>query len=170
MVHTLLGRWNMQCFQNLTSKVSKEPCQLIFNVDQKTILMAKTNTVVTVLSFSHVWLFATPCTAASQASLSFTISWSLLKLIFFELVMLSNFFILCRPLLLLPSVFPSISLSRLIFYWLSPLHQVTKVLELQFQQIDLFSTPSSLINFHQILSFPIFPSFFQGKDSVTLTI
>ena len=57
---------------------------------------------------SHVWLFATPWTAARQASLSFTISWSLLKLVSIELVMPSNHFILSHPLLLLPSIFPSI--------------------------------------------------------------
>ena len=57
---------------------------------------------------SHVWLFATPWTAARQASLSFTISWSLLKLMSIVLVMPSNHLILCHPLLLLPSIFPSI--------------------------------------------------------------
>ena len=57
---------------------------------------------------SHVLLFGTPWTAASQASLSFTISWSLVKLMSIELVMLSNHLILCHPLLLLPSIFPSI--------------------------------------------------------------
>jgi len=53
---------------------------------------------VVVQSLSHVRLFATPWTAACQASLSFTISWSLLKLISLELVMPSNHLILCRPL------------------------------------------------------------------------
>ena len=53
-------------------------------------------------------LFATPWTAAHQASLSFSISWSLLKLISIESVMPSNHLILCHPLLLLPSIFPSI--------------------------------------------------------------
>ena len=57
---------------------------------------------------SCVWLFATPWTAARQASLSLTISWSLLKLMSIESVMPSNHLILCHPLLLLPSVFPSI--------------------------------------------------------------
>ena len=57
---------------------------------------------------SRVRPFATPWTAALQAFLSFTISWSLLKLMSIESVMLSNRLILCRPLLLLPSVFPSI--------------------------------------------------------------
>ena len=57
---------------------------------------------------SHVRLFVTPRTTAHQASLSFTISWSLLKLMSIESVMLSSHLILCRPLLLLPSIFPSI--------------------------------------------------------------
>ena len=57
---------------------------------------------------SHVWLFATAWTAALQAYLSSTISQSLLKFMSIELVMLANHLILCHPLLLLPSVFPSI--------------------------------------------------------------
>ena len=61
-----------------------------------------------VQSFSSVRLFATPWTAARQASLSITISRSLLKLMSIESVMLSNHLILCRPLLLKPSIFPSI--------------------------------------------------------------
>ena len=57
---------------------------------------------------SHVWLFATLWTTACQASLSFTISQSLLKLMSIELVMSSNHLVLYHPLLLLPSTFPSI--------------------------------------------------------------
>ena len=53
-------------------------------------------------------LFVTPWTAAHQAPLSFTLSWSLLKFMSIESVMLSNHLIFCYPLLLLPSVFPSI--------------------------------------------------------------
>ena len=64
--------------------------------------------LVVVQSLSHVWLFVTPWTAAHQASLSFIISQSLLKLLSIESVIPSNHLILCRPLLLLPSVFPSI--------------------------------------------------------------
>ena len=56
---------------------------------------------------SHVRLFATPWTAARQASLSFTISWSLLKLRSIQLLMPSNHLILCCPLLLLPSILPA---------------------------------------------------------------
>ena len=61
-----------------------------------------------VQSLSCVRLFATPWTAARRVSLSITNSWSLLKLMSIKSVMPSNNLILCRPLLLLPSIFPSI--------------------------------------------------------------
>ena len=61
-----------------------------------------------VQSLSCVRLFATPWTVAHESSLSITNSWSLLKLMSIELVMPSNHLILCHPLLLLPSIFPSI--------------------------------------------------------------
>ena len=68
-----------------------------------------------------VWLFATPWTAACQAPLSFTNSQSLLKFMSTELVMLSNYLILCGPLLLLPSICPSIGVfsneSALLIRW-----------------------------------------------------
>ena len=64
-----------------------------------------------VQSLSHVRLFATPWTAAHQASLSVTNSQSLLKLMSIELVMPSNHLTICCPLLLLPSIFPSIRVS-----------------------------------------------------------
>ena len=63
---------------------------------------------VIVQSLSRVWLFATPGTAACQAFLSHTISQSLLKFVSIGSMMLSNRLILCRPVLLLPSIFPSI--------------------------------------------------------------
>ena len=64
--------------------------------------------VAVVQLLSCIWLFATPWTAVCQAFLSFTISRSLLKLMSIELVMSFNHLIFCHPLLLLPSVFPSI--------------------------------------------------------------
>ena len=64
--------------------------------------------IVAVQSLSHVRLFFTPLTAAHQAYLSSTISQSLLKLMSIESVMPSNHLILCHPLLLLHSIFPSI--------------------------------------------------------------
>ena len=59
-------------------------------------------------SLSCVWLFTTPWTVACLASLSFTLSWNLLKLMSIESVMPSNHLTLCHPLLFLPSIFPRI--------------------------------------------------------------
>ena len=78
---------------------------------------------------SHFWLFLNLWTAACQASLSFTISQSLLKLAFSESVMLSNHLLLCCPLFLLPSILWASEL----FQWVSSSHQVTEVLELPLQ-------------------------------------
>ena len=94
-------------FLTLSAK-RKEPRRQMFTV-----------LVIIAQLLSHVWLFATPRTAARQASLSFTISWSVLKLMSFKLEMPPNHFILCHPLLLLPSVFPSESALRIRWpkYW-----------------------------------------------------
>ena len=67
-----------------------------------------------VQSLSHVQLFVTPWTAIRQTPLSITNAWSLLKLMSIKSVMPSNYVILCHPLLLLPSIFPSI---RVFFNW-----------------------------------------------------
>ena len=64
--------------------------------------------VVSVQSLSHAQVFVTPCIATCQISLSLTISWSLPKFMSTESVILSNHLILCCPLLLLSSIFPSI--------------------------------------------------------------
>ena len=66
------------------------------------------NDITVVQSLSCIWLFSTPWTAAHQASLSFTISWILLKLMSIESMMPSHHLIFCYPLLLLPSILPSI--------------------------------------------------------------
>ena len=63
---------------------------------------------IVVQLLSHVWLSAIPWTAAHQASLSFTLSLEFFRFMFIESVRLSNHLILCHPLLLLPSIFPSI--------------------------------------------------------------
>ena len=63
---------------------------------------------LSVQSLGHVQLFATPWTAACQASLSITNFCSMLKLMSIELVMPANHLILCCPILFLPSIFPSI--------------------------------------------------------------
>ena len=90
---------------------------------------------------SRVRLFATPWTAANQASLSVTNSQSLLKLMSIELVIPSNNLILCRPLLLLPSIFLSIRVFSSEF---GSSHQVDKVLELQHQSFSEYSGLISL--------------------------
>ena len=86
---------------------------------------------------SLVPLFVTPWTAARQASLSITNSRSLPKLMFIELVMPSNHFILCHPLLLPPSIFPSIRVSS---------HQVAKYWSFSFS-ISLSNEYPGLISF-----------------------
>ena len=88
------------------------------------------------VQFSHVQLFATTWIAARQASLSITNSRSFLKFMSIESVMPSNHFILCRPLLLPPSIFPSS-----LFQGVSSLHQVAKVLEFQLQHQSFQWTP-----------------------------
>ena len=113
------------------------------------------------LSLSHFWLFATPWTAAHQASLSITNSQSLLKLMSIGLVMPSNQVILCCPLLLLPSIFPSIRvfsnesvlLIRLPKYWsfsfsISPSNEYSGLISFRIGWFHLFAvqgTPKSLL-------------------------
>ena len=79
-------------------------------------LACNSSAIIIVQSLSCVQLFATPWTAACQASLSSTIAQSLLRFMSVELVILSDHLILCQPLLLLPQSFPvsgSFSVSRL---------------------------------------------------------
>ena len=95
----------------------------------KNILWLSWKCFSSVQSLSHVQLFVTPWTPAHHASLSITNSWSLLKLMFMESVMPSNHLILCHPLLLLPSIFPSI---RVFSNKSAFSHQVAKVLSFSF--------------------------------------
>ena len=117
---------------------------------------------VVVQSFSCVRLFATPWTAACQASLSFTISWSLLKLMSIELMMPTNHLVLCHPLLILPSIFPSIRIfsSELALcirwskYWsfsISPSYEYSGLISFRIDWFDLLSvqeTRKSLLQNH----------------------
>ena len=86
--------------------VNRNKCYTNNNIN--IIIFRHCISVVVVQSLSHFQLFVTPWTAAREASLSFTIPWTLFKLMSIELVMLSNHVLLCHPLLLLPSIFPSI--------------------------------------------------------------
>ena len=105
----------------------------------------------------HVRLFATPRTAAHQASLSITSSWSLLKLLPTESVMPSNRLILCRPLLLPPSIFPSIRVSsnestlRIGWpkYWsfsfsISPFNEYSGLISFRMDWLDLLVVQGTL--------------------------
>ena len=95
---------------------------------------------------SHVPLFATQWTVARQASLSITNSWSLLKLMSIESVMSSNHLILCRPLLLLPSIFPSIRWPK---YWsfsfnTSPSNEYSGLISFRMDWLDLLAVQGTL--------------------------
>ena len=112
----------------------------------------------------HVRHFVTPWTAACQASLSITNSWSLLKLTSVESVMSSNHFILCRPLLLLLSVFPSIKVfsneSVLPIRWpvhwsfsfiISPSKEYSGLISFRMDWLDFLAlqgTLKSLLQYH----------------------
>ena len=108
-----------------------------------------------VQSLSRVWLFVTPWTAVCQASLSFTNSQSLLKLMSIKLVMPSNHLILCCPLFLLPSIFPSIrvfsSESALCIRWpkycsfnISPCNEYSGLISFRMDWLDLLAVQGSL--------------------------
>ena len=120
-----------------------------------TVLYVCISIYVVVQSLSHVRLFATPWTKACQASLSFTISWSLLKLTSIESVMPSKHLILCHPLLLLPSIFPSIrvfpSESALCIKWpkywsfsISPSNEYSGLISFRIDWFDLLPIQGTL--------------------------
>ena len=92
----------------------------------KTVCQIRLSLLLLLLSRSIMSDFVIPWTAEHQASLCFTISRSLLKLMSTGSVMPSNHLVLCRPLLLLPSIFPSI---RVFSNEVGSSHQVAKVLE-----------------------------------------
>ena len=106
---------------------------------------------------SHVWSFATPWTAARQASLSITNSQRLLKLMSIKSVMPSNHLILCHPLLLLPSIFPNIKIfssesvlhNRWPKYWsfsfsISPSNEYSGLISFRIDWLDLLAVQGTL--------------------------
>ena len=118
-----------------------------------------------VQSLSHIWLFVTPWTAACQASLSIINSQSLPKLMFIELGMPSNHLILCHPLLLPPSIFPSIRVfskeSTLRIRWpkycsfssnLSPSNELSELISFRMDWLDLFGVQGTLKSLLQLHS------------------
>ena len=125
---------------------------------------------------SHVWLFVTPWTAAHQASLSITNSRSSLKLMSIESVMPSNHLILCCPLLLLPSIFPSIrvfsNVSVLCIRWpkywsfsfsISPSNEYSGLISFRMGWLDLLAIQralKSLLQHHNSKASILWPSAF----------
>ena len=118
-----------------------------------------------VQSLSHVRLFATPRTAARQASLSITNSWSPPKSMSIESVMPSNCIILCHPLLLLPSIFPNISVfsnelllcSRWPKYWsfsfsISASNEYSRLFSFRIDWFDLLAVQGTLKTLFQSIS------------------
>ena len=117
---------------------------------------------MSVLSLSHVRLFATPWTVARQASLSFTVSQRFLKLMINELVIPSTHLILCHPLFLLPSTFPSIRVFsdesalciRLPRYWsfsfsISPSSEYSGLISFRMDWFDLLAVQGTLKSLFQ---------------------
>ena len=130
------------------------PFGMLCNFCQKLDILCR---IVVVQLLSLVQLFMTPWTAARQASLSFTISQSLLKLMSIESVMPSNHLILCRPLLLLPSILPSIRVfsSKSVLhigwpkYWsfsfsISPSSEYLGLISFRIDWLDLLAVKGTL--------------------------
>ena len=112
---------------------------------------------IVVWSLSCIWLFVTPWTVACQATLSFTVSWSLLKFMSIESVMPYNYLILCHPLLFLHSVFPSIRVFsnelalriRWAKYWsfsfgISPSNEYSGLISFRMDWLDLLAVQGTL--------------------------
>ena len=121
------------------------------------ILFIRRSQFSSVQSLSHIRLFATPWTEACQSSLSITNSWSLLKLMSIESVMPSNHLIFCCPLLLPPSIFPSIRIFsnesllciRWPKYWSfsfsnNPSNEYSGLISFRMDWLDLFAVQGTL--------------------------
>ena len=144
------------------------------------IFVTEAKLVSSVHSLSHVQL-TTPWTAALHASLFITNSWSLFKLMSIELVMPSNHLILCRPHLLLPSIFPSIRIfsneSVLQFRWpkywsfsfsISPSNEYSGLISFRMDCLALLAvqgTLKSLVQHYSSKTSIIHHSAFLASDS-----
>ena len=117
----LLKKWSLLIYKETGSNDVYLATQVIMYIKKVRSIQICTIMLLSVQLLSHVWLFETPWTAACQASLSMTKSQSPPKPMSIESVMPSNHLILCRPLLLLPSIFPSIRVfsneSALLIRW-----------------------------------------------------
>ena len=159
---------------NLDGYMCEENTRIKFHL---TLLRSRVSTILySVQSLSCVQLFVTPWTAAHQAFLSITNSQSLLKLMFIKSVMPSNHLTLCHPLLLLPSIFPSIRAFsnesvlhiRWPKYWsfsfgISPSNEYSRLISFRMDWLDLLAvqgTLKSLLQHHSSKSLILWHSAF----------
>ena len=160
-----MGLWKLLGAYHMVSK----PC-VYFPSSYKVKLLrtelCSSILLVVVQLLSRVWLFATPWTAAHQASLSVANSWSPLKCMSIESVMPSNHLILCHPLLLPPSIFPRIRVFsnesavhiRWPKYWsfsfnISPSNEHPGLISFRMDWLDLLAvqrTINSLLQYHSL--------------------
>ena len=101
----------------------------VFHLHRKPVFVAA------VQSLSRVWLFVMPWTVACQASLFSPVFWSLLKFMSIESVMLSNYLIFCRPLLLLSSIFPRSGYFSVSWFFTSGSQSIHQLHQQSFQRI-----------------------------------
>ena len=151
---------SMVPFSKMNKTVSEEGIRLVDRKKSRVLFQFSS-----VQSLSHVWLLATQWTAARQASLSITNSQSLLKLRSIMSVMPSNHLILCHPLLLLPSIFPSIRIfsngsvfcTRWPKYWsfsfsISPSNEYSGLISFRMDWLDLLEVQGTLKSLLQYYS------------------
>ena len=135
------------CLHFLVSKLTTSVCTIIFSLAQL---------------LSHIWLFVTPWTAICQASLYITNSRSLLKLMSIKSMMPSNHLLLCRPLLLQPSIFPNVKVlsneSVLRIRWanycsfsfsISPSNEHPGLISFRMDWLDLLAVQGTLSSLRQ---------------------
>ena len=135
------------------------------NPSFRVVILTEYDCLTSVQSYSHIRFFATPWTAACQASLLVTNSQSLLKLMSIEFVMPSNHLILCCPLIPLPSIFPSIRVfsneSVLPIGWpeywsfsfsISPSNDYSRLISFRIDWLDLLAVQGTLKNLLQLHS------------------
>ena len=150
---------DLSCSHNISTLEDRDisTCFTFLNFNAKIPLISLTQIISSIQLLSRVQLFVTPWTAAFQASLSITNCWSLPKPMSIESMMPSNHLILCHPLLLLPSIFPSIRVFsnesalriRLPKYWsfsfsISPSNEDPRLISFRTDWLDLLAVQRTI--------------------------
>ena len=139
--------------------MSRQYRKFIYFIPSNTHFLQELTFCISVVaqSLNHFWLFVTPWITACQDSLPFTISWSLLKFISIESLMPSSHLSLCHPLLLLPSIFPSLKVFsnelalhiRWPKFWsfsfsISPSNEYSRLFSFRIDWFDLLAVQETL--------------------------